>query len=52
MGNKVVDQCLLFVSFLKKEIVAFLKDGGGEKLKLGDSIDFDVEDDGQMKMFD
>ncbi|WP_421946566.1 DNA gyrase/topoisomerase IV subunit A [Phaeodactylibacter xiamenensis] len=52
MGNKVADQRLLSVSPLKKETAASSKDGGGEKLKPGDSIDFDVEDDGQTKMFD
>ncbi|MCR9101285.1 MAG: DNA gyrase/topoisomerase IV subunit A [bacterium] len=50
MGNKVADQRLLSVSPLEKETAAS-KDGG-EKLKPGDSIDFDVEDDGQTKMFD
>ncbi|KGE88714.1 MAG: DNA gyrase/topoisomerase IV subunit A [Phaeodactylibacter xiamenensis] len=52
MGNKVADQRLLSVSPLKKETAASSKDDGGEKLKPGDSIDFDVEDDGQTKMFD
>ncbi len=50
MGNKVADQRLLSVSPLKKETAA--SKGGGEKLKPGDSINFDVEDDGQTKMFD
>ncbi|MCI4649884.1 DNA gyrase/topoisomerase IV subunit A [Phaeodactylibacter sp.] len=50
MGNKVADQRLLSVSPLEKETAA--SKGGEEKLKPGDSIDFDVEDDGQTKMFD
>jgi topoisomerase-4 subunit A len=50
MGNKVADQRLLSVSPLEKETAA--SKGGEEKLKPGDNIDFDVEDDGQTKMFD
>lgn len=47
MGNKVADQKLLAVKPIAAEPAA----GSAEKLKPGDSIDFDTEGNGQTKMF-
>ncbi|MEQ8705148.1 MAG: DNA gyrase/topoisomerase IV subunit A [Phaeodactylibacter sp.] len=50
MGNKVADQRLLAVEPMQQETQS--ESSPAEKLQPGDSIDFDVEDDGQTKMFD
>lgn len=47
IGNKLSDQKLTGV----KEVKPPKKDQKSEKLKAGDSIDFDVEQNGQTKMF-
>ncbi|NRA48454.1 MAG: DNA gyrase/topoisomerase IV subunit A [Phaeodactylibacter sp.] len=51
MGNKVSDQRLLAVRPIIKAAPE-VPEGSSDKLQPGDSIDFDMEDDGQTKMFD
>ncbi|NBC08232.1 MAG: DNA gyrase/topoisomerase IV subunit A [Bacteroidetes bacterium] len=52
VGNKVSDQRLTSVKEIEGKEQPAGKGGNADKLKAGDSIDFDVEGNGQTKMFD
>jgi topoisomerase-4 subunit A len=54
VGNKLSDQRITGISELEveaKEAPKKAADGPDQKLKAGDSVDFDVESNGQKKMF-
>ena len=54
LGNKLTDYKVTTIKEVKKESVSNAKQpaDGKDKLQAGDSIDFDIEDNGQKKLFD
>ncbi|PHN03216.1 DNA gyrase/topoisomerase IV subunit A [Flavilitoribacter nigricans] len=53
LGNKLSDYKVTTVKEIKKEKPQAEKSGTGkDKLQAGDSVDFDIEDNGQKKLFD